>query len=253
MQGGQGNNQTEKKKKERKEKKRKRRKIHLGRGRDAAVCCYHCRRCPSHCPTPTPSHCHSVFPSPWAIARSGVCSCLSSRHRCCACFLSHPGPRCSHFYPTSSCSRWQSGVMWWWGCPSSSLSSPGCCGCHTVGVLGGPRLHWCPCPISSFPLPCCCCCCCPARVSTLQGRRWRLWYLIVLSLSSLGSVLAPTIHPASSCSQQWLAVVVILSLPPCCSSRGHCPCRLPVTSSTNNLPCEQRLAEVVAGVGSLGH
>ena len=214
MQGGKATilMEPEQKKKERKEK---RKKIHLGRGRDAAVCCHH-GRCPSLCPTPAPRRHRSMFPSPRAIACGRVCSCLSSRRRCCTCFLSHPRPRCSHFHPTTSCSRQRSGVMWWWGWLSSSLSSPGCCGCHMVGVLGGPHLCWCPCSISSFPLPCRCCCCCPARVSTLQavargsgggcrcsgGGGCGGRYLVILFPSSFGSVLAPTIHPASSGSQQ---------------------------------------------------
>jgi len=100
-----------KRKRRGKKRKEKEEKSIWGGGRDAAVCCYHCRRCPSHCPTPAPCRRRSVFPSPRAIARGGVCSCLSSRRRRCACFLSHPGPRCSHFHPTSSCSRRQSGVM----------------------------------------------------------------------------------------------------------------------------------------------
>lgn len=77
--------------------------------------------------------------------------------------------------------------------------------------------------------------------------------VLVLILSLL-SGLAHSVHPASSCSQQRLAVVivVVLSFPSCCcSSRDLSPCRLSVPSSTNDPPCEQLLAAVLAGVGSL--
>jgi hypothetical protein len=78
--------------------------------------------------------------------------------------------------------------------------------------------------------------------------------VLVLILSLL-SGLAHPVHPTSSCSQHRLAVVVVvvvLSFPSCCcSSRDLSPCRLSVPSSTNDPPCEQLLAAVLVGVGSL--
>jgi hypothetical protein len=76
--------------------------------------------------------------------------------------------------------------------------------------------------------------------------------VLVLILSLL-SGLAHPVHPTSSCSQHQLAVVVVvLSFPSCCCSLGDLsPCRLSVPSSTNDPPCEQLLAAVLVGVGSL--
>jgi hypothetical protein len=151
--------------------------------------------------------------------------------------------------------------MWWWW--PSSLSFPRRGGCREAGVLGRPVCID-ACPILSFRAvvvvvpPAC-----PTRKQSLAAAvaiavagaaavvvPHRPVLVLVLSLLSS---LAHPVHPTSSCSQQRLAVVVVvLSFPSCCcSSRDLSPCRLSVPSSTNDPPCEQLLAAVLAGVGSL--
>ena len=170
------------------------------------------------------------------------------------------GLRALHSHPVNSCSQWWLGVQcWWWRWwPSSSLPSPGHCGCHTIGcagslpvlpLLSSSPLLWsllvCPFPPLTMLLPIstpwAVACSggwpllsCPSTHDPPCEQRWAVAVGVVVSPPY--SHCAPRFHPASSCSRWQLGALSWCQIVPalCCpvvhpASRGsqqQCWCRV---------------------------
>jgi hypothetical protein len=135
-------------------------------------------------------------------------------------------------------------LQWWAGCPLSSLWLPAGCS------LAVP--HWLLCMEhvpSSSPRPC---------ILFVVPSLSSLLFLTVVTivpphlLWGILFIVAPAVHPASSCSHQWGQVLGAgrLSLCLLCDGcHGHCPwpspipcCAIVVTGNTHSPPREQKLA-----------